>query len=126
MSDLPIEAVLLSEANADAWESLGAAMQGLESPSGRAAWLLEHLRETKLEVWTLIASATGKPPPPELLLAELCAWEVEAARSLTGEERQRSVVHSGRTFDVSGLLRQSARHTVWHAGQLAALLARSP
>ncbi|WP_420597323.1 hypothetical protein [Deinococcus sp.] len=126
MSDLPIEVVLLSEASADAWESLGAATRGLEVPSGRAAWLLEHLRDTKLEIWTLIALATGKPPPPELPLAELCDWEVQTVQSLSGEERQRSVVHSGRTFDVSGLLCQSARHTVWHAGQLAALLARSP
>lgn len=120
---MPLEVALLSEANADTWESLGAAMNGLESPSGRAVWLLEHLHDTKREIWTLIAAVTGRPSPPELPLLELCDWEVKAAGLLTDEQWRQSVVHSGRTFDVSGLVRQSARHTVWHAGQLAALLA---
>ena len=118
--------MLLWEANADAWESLGAATKNLESPSGRVAWLLDHLRETKLEIWPLIAAVTRTAAPLELPLPELCAWEVQAALSLSDEARRQRVVHSGRTFDVSGLLRQSARHTVWPAGQLAALLVHSP
>ncbi|AZI43750.1 hypothetical protein EHF33_03245 [Deinococcus psychrotolerans] len=101
---------------------MGAVLNSLEPPSERSVWLLEHLRETKLEIWALCLAATDRPAPPaSLSLLELCRWEVESARSLSAVELGTNAVHAGRTFDVSGLLRQSARHTVWHAGQLAAL-----
>ena len=116
-------AMLLHEANFDPWESLTSALSraaGLVPP--RVAWLTEHVATTKRTYWTLVAQATRLPaPPPDLDLDGLLSWEVEAAGRLTPEHLATRVTYGGREFTVEGLLRLNARHTAWHAGQIAAL-----
>lgn len=118
-------AALLDEANHHPWESLRAAlvMAGdLSHPRG--AWLLEHIAATKLEDWTLIAGAAPVPGPPlNADLPRLMVWEVEAARALPAPALNVTLTHAQTAFTVAELLRLNARHTVWHAGQLAALAA---
>ena len=119
-------ATLLDEANHAPWESVRAALGGVEGqPHPRIGWLTTHLTVTKREYWGLIAAATGAPTPPdEYGLTRLMAWEVEAARALDAGALARSVTHAGERLDVAGLLRLNARHTTWHAGQIAALADR--
>lgn len=116
-------ATLLDEANHDPWESVQAALALIDGqPHPRVGWLTTHLRATKHEYWTVIAAATGTPAPPDDAgLTRLMTWEVQAARSLRPEVLDVAVAHAGRTFTVAGLLRVNARHTAWHAGQIAAL-----
>lgn len=119
-------ALLLDEANHAPWESVRSALEGVEGqPHPRVGWLVSHLAQMKREYWTKVAQAAGSPPPPDDAgLTRLMAWEVEQARSLTDAQLARSVTHSGEVFTVSQLLRLNARHTAWHAGQIAALAGR--
>ncbi|WP_309570724.1 hypothetical protein [Deinococcus sp.] len=116
-------ATLLDEANHDPWESVQAALACIDGqPHPRVGWLTTHLRATKHEYWTGIAAATGTPAPPDDAgLTRLMAWEVEAARALGVATLDTPVEYAGRSFTVAGLLRVNARHTAWHAGQIAAL-----
>ncbi|WP_412029710.1 hypothetical protein [Deinococcus yunweiensis] len=116
-------AILLDEANHDPWESAQTAVALIDGqPHPRVGWLTTHLRATKYEYWTLIAAATGSAAPPDDAgLTRLMTWEVQAARSLGTDALDVTVEHAGRTFTVAGLLRMNARHTAWHAGQIAAL-----
>ncbi|WP_288482489.1 hypothetical protein [uncultured Deinococcus sp.] len=120
-------AALLDEADHAPWESVRAALSGVEGqPHPRIGWLTTHLAVTKREYWGLIAAATGAPPPPDDYgLTRLMAWEIGAARALSDDALTRRVVHAGAEFGVAELLRLNARHTAWHAGQIAALADRS-
>ncbi|GHF55521.1 hypothetical protein HNQ07_003345 [Deinococcus metalli] len=117
---------LLDEANHDPWESVSSALATIDGqPHPRVGWLTTHLRATKHESWTAIAAATGTPAPPDDAgLTRLMAWEVGAARALSPQALDTAVEHAGRAFTVAGLLRVNARHTAWHAGQIAALASR--
>ena len=114
---------LLDEANHDARESVSAALERVEGqPHPRIGWLTTHLTATKRTYWTLIAAATAVPAPPDDAgLTRLMRWEVEAAGLLPQQAMDATVEHSGRLMTVAALLRLNARHTAWHAGQIAAL-----
>ncbi|PNY80578.1 hypothetical protein [Deinococcus koreensis] len=114
---------LLDEANHDPWESVSAALARVDGqPHPRIGWLTTHLSATKREAWTRIAAATGAPAPPEDAgLTRLMRWEVGAAGLLPEAALDTTVEHSGRLMSVAALLRLNARHTAWHAGQIAAL-----
>lgn len=116
-------ATLLDEANHDPWESVSAALARVDGqPHPRIGWLTTHLSATKREYWTRIAAATGAPAPPDDAgLTRLMRWEVEAARLLPEAALDVPLEHSGRALTVAALLRLNARHTAWHAGQIAAL-----
>ena len=53
------------------------------------------------------------------------AWEVDAARRLTPAHLEATLTHAGQSMTVAELLRLNARHSAWHAGQIAALAGRA-
>jgi|GEM_PF-5152997 len=123
MSEAARLARLLDEANHDPWESLASA---LRSATGqvppRVAWLVQHVAETKREYWRLIRGVTDvQPAPLDADLTDLTAWEVSATARLSPHALTACVTHAGRSLTVAELIRLNARHTVWHAGQIAAL-----
>ena len=119
-------ATLLDEANQHPWESVRSALAGADGqPHPRIAALASHLTATKRAYWTLIsAAATVSPPPDDAGLTRLMEWEVAAARALPESALSLLVTHSGTPLTVAELLRLNARHTAWHAGQIAALARR--
>ena len=124
-------ATLLDEANHHPWDSVRSALAGADGqPHPRIAALASHLTATKRAYWTLIAAAAHAgaspvpPPPGDAGLTRLMEWEVAAARALPESALSLTVIHSGLTVTVSELLRLNARHTAWHAGQIAALARR--
>lgn len=124
-------ATLLEEANQHPWDSVRSALADVEGqPHPRIAALASHLTATKRQYWTLIAAAanaggnTVPPPPDGAGLTRLMEWEVAAARALPESVLSLLVTHSGTPLSVSELLRLNARHTAWHAGQIAALARR--
>ncbi|ANE44994.1 hypothetical protein SU48_12795 [Deinococcus puniceus] len=125
-------ATLLEEANGHPWESVRSALAGAEGqPHPRIAALASHLTATKRAYWTLISAAAAHAeaipvphPPDDAGLTRLMEWEVAAARALPESALGLMVTHSGQTVTVSDLLRLNARHTAWHAGQIAALARR--
>lgn len=123
-------ALLLDEANPHPWEGVRSTLAGVDAgASPQVAWLVDHLRDTKREYWALIAQAAGTPPPPAAPdLAHLMTWEVQAARALPEAALTQRLTPAGAAFTVAELLRLNARHTTWHAGQIAALVsgARAP
>lgn len=116
-------ALLLDEANHAPWESVQSALAGLEGVQHhRVGWLVSHLTQTKRAYWAAIAAVTTLEPPPGAAgLRDLMAWEVTQARRLTPEQLAALLTYSGAEMTVAELLRLNARHSVWHAGQLAAL-----
>ena len=78
----------------------------------------------KLEYASLIAETLSHLAPSERDLEALMRWEVQAAAVLTETELKRSLQYGQRTMTVAEVLSLNTRHSVWHAGQLAALLAR--
>jgi hypothetical protein len=118
--------MLLDEANHHPWDSVRSALAGADGqPHPRIAALASHLTATKRQYWTLIAEAASVlPPPDDAGLTRLMAWEVTAARALPESALALTVTHSGTPLTVSDLLRLNARHTAWHAGQMAALARR--
>lgn len=120
-------ATLLDEANRHPWESVQSALARVEGqPHPRIGWLTTHLAAAKREYWTLMAAATGTPAPPDDAgLTRLMAWEVDAARRLSPTQLETRVTHAGQSCTVADLLRLNARHSAWHAGQIAALATRA-
>jgi uncharacterized damage-inducible protein DinB len=116
-------ATLLDEANHAPWESVRAALTLIDGqPHPRVGWLTSHLSATKRDFWAQIAAATSTPAPDDAAgLSRLMAWEVDAARALDTDALQTRLTHSGQDMTVAELLRLNARHTAWHAGQIAAL-----
>lgn len=120
-------AALLDEADHHPWESVQAALARVAGqPHPRIGWLTTHLAATKREYGTLIAAATATPAPPQDAgLSRLMAWEVDAARRLTPAHLEATLTHAGQSMTVAELLRLNARHSAWHAGQIAALAGRA-
>ena len=78
-------AQLLHEANAHPWESVQAALDGIEGqPHPRVAWLTTHLSVTKREYAALIAAAAGAPTPPDDAGLRN-AWPCIPARPCSGD-----------------------------------------
>ena len=118
--------LLLQEANSAPWESVQSALDMVDGATHpRIGWLTTHLTQTKRAYWAAIAEATGCPPPPDDAgLRRLMDWEVEQTRQLSPEQLSTELTYSEQTMTVAELLRLNARHSVWHAGQLAALAGR--
>lgn len=118
----------LQAANFDPWESVQSVLEKLpESPPEHARWLVRHILETKLEYASLIAGALSRCGPPEGItsdLSSIMAWEVREAETLTPTDLTQPLRYCQRTMTVGEVLSLNARHSVWHAGQLAALLGR--
>ncbi len=129
---------LLDEANHAHWESLASALGMADGqPHPRVGRLVQHVSVTKRGYWEAIAAVMAMPrqpqgqpspgqslsdqPPPELDLNAVCLWEVQRAAALSDEQLQTTLTYSGKQMSVAELLRLNARHTVWHAGQIAAL-----
>ncbi len=114
---------LLEEVNFDSWESVSSALsmaRGQVPP--RMAWLTLHLADTKREYWRLIAQVTGTPAPPaEADLSALMEWEMAAVSRLGEGQLGLETGYAGRVLSVAALIRLNARHSAWHAGQIAAL-----
>jgi hypothetical protein len=106
---------LVSEANFDPWESVSSI---LGHKSERAERLRAHIVETKTIYWQLIASTLNLEPPPTNLL-DLMHYELRMTGLLTFEGLNLELEYSGRKMRVAELIRLSARHSVWHAGQIA-------
>ncbi|MFC6591087.1 hypothetical protein ACFP81_02935 [Deinococcus lacus] len=119
---------LLQEANFDPWESVESAYHRAlacspDTPGQALAVLrLQHITETKRMYWGVIAGALGLNLAVPHALPGLLRWELEAATGLSEQQLARNLEYGGRTFSVAGLLRFSARHSVWHAGQAAQAL----
>lgn len=113
----------LRDANFDAWESVTSALSGAGGQvPPRVAWLLQHIHDTKRAYWQLIANATNTAPAPgDLDLPGLMRWELPALAALSGAQREVVAEYAGRALSVAALVRLNARHSVWHAGQIAAL-----
>jgi uncharacterized damage-inducible protein DinB len=105
---------IIKEANFDAWESVQSI---LEHAGERADRLRAHILETKRKYWNLIRTVCELPEPPETLL-EVMHYELEVVGQLTPEQLELPLDY-GRTMTVAQLIRLSARHSVWHAGQIA-------
>jgi hypothetical protein len=107
--------VMLYESNFDPWESVSSI---LAHAGERAIRLKAHILETKLMYWQLICSTLNLEPPPTSLL-ELMHFECRVTALLSVEQLAVTLEYSGRELSVAALIRLSARHSVWHAGQIA-------
>jgi hypothetical protein len=105
---------IVRDSNFYPWESV---TNVLEMKSPRAERLLEHIRETKRMYWTIIAEQLKLALPPHDLEA-LMQYEVDQTAGLSLEARA-TIVEYGHKMTVSNLIRLCARHSVWHAGQIA-------
>jgi hypothetical protein len=105
---------LVKDSNYNEWESITSVLN-IKTP--RATRLLEHIRETKHNYWSIIAKKCKLEPPPQDL-ESLMRYEVEQTAQLRMESRATKVRY-GHWMPVSQLIRLSARHSVWHAGQIA-------
>ena len=113
MSDELVE--FLNDSNFDPWESVSSV---LEHAGERSQRLQAHILETKLLYWNLMVTTLKLEPPPTTLL-ELMHFEIKITTSLNLEQRNIKLEYSGRVMTVGALIRLSARHSVWHAGQIA-------
>jgi hypothetical protein len=102
------------DSNYNQWESVTSVL-AIKTP--RAERLLEHIRDTKQMYWKIIAKKLKLPKPPSGL-TELMAYELEQTAGMSTEARAALVTY-GEKMTVSRLVRLSARHSVWHAGQIA-------
>ncbi len=122
-----IYAELLQAANFDAWESVQRALDKMpDDPPERAQWLEQHILATKLEYAALITQALSWPSPPENLsrdLSALMTWEVEEVAALTPDNLEVELQYGQRKMTIGEVVSLNIRHSVWHAGQLAAVLA---
>ena len=106
---------LLHEANFDPWESVSSVLH-LTGP--RAERLQAHILETKRTYWRLIGEVIQLPPLPDDL-EDLMHCELEMVQNLEDPCLDLPLQYCNRDMTVSGLVRLSARHSVWHAGQMA-------
>ncbi|GEM45403.1 hypothetical protein [Deinococcus cellulosilyticus] len=106
---------LLQEANFDPWESVSSVLH-LTGP--RAERLKAHILETKQNDWKLIGSVVQVPLPPADL-ASMLEYELQVLRNLEDSSLDLPLQYCDREMTVAGMIRLSARHSVWHAGQMA-------
>lgn len=122
---MSIYADLLQAANFDAWESVQSALDKLpNSLPEHARWLVQHILETKLEYARLIAGALSRPNLPGNNLPALMNWEIEYVSGLSPDDLETQLQYGRRTIRVREIVSLNIRHSIWHAGPLAALLAR--
>jgi uncharacterized damage-inducible protein DinB len=84
----------------------------------RARRLLAHILETKHLYWKIISSACDLEPPP-MELDAIMHYELLWVVCLTPAQRAITLEYSGKTVTIAELVRLNARHSVWHAGQIA-------
>lgn len=106
---------LLQEANFDPWESVSSVLH-LQGP--KAERLKAHILETKRMYWSLIEGVVQLTPPPAGL-EDLMQYELEMVQNLKETDLDHLVHYCDRNMTVAALIRLSARHSVWHAGQMA-------
>ncbi len=84
----------------------------------RAERLMSHILETKRLYWKIIARACKLPPPPDTLEAAMhCALEQIAG--MNAASRATKLRYGTQRMTAAALTWLSARHSVWHAGQIA-------
>ncbi|WP_034338845.1 hypothetical protein [Deinococcus misasensis] len=106
---------LLQESSFDPWESVSSI---LKARGPRANRLQQHILETKKMYWALIGQITPINTPPDEL-PEMLLWEIEQVQCLSEDVLDSPLLYCGREMTVEALVRLSARHSVWHAGQVA-------
>lgn len=116
---------LLNESSFDTWESVDQAFQqtlhrGPDAP-GQALALerLRHILDTKRAYWGAVARALHLELDPPHYLPELLRWELTTLGRLSEQQLAQPLDYAGRRFSVAGLLLLNARHSSWHAGQVA-------
>jgi hypothetical protein len=105
---------IVRDSNFYQWESVSSV---LNDTSPRPKRLLEHIRETKHMYWKIIAKKCKLEAPPHDL-QDLINYELAQTAALSLESRA-LMVRYGTKMTVSTLIRLCARHSVWHAGQIA-------
>jgi hypothetical protein len=77
-----------------------------------------HILETKRAYWKIIADACTLSPIPETL-EDLMRYELEQIAKMDAATRAAPLEYGSHRMTVASLIRLSARHSVWHAGQIA-------
>jgi uncharacterized damage-inducible protein DinB len=108
------------EANFANWESIKS-VQHITGP--RAERLMAHILETKRMYWKIIAKACKLPAaPPDTLdgaLEEIMHYELEQIEHMDAATRTTPLKYGSQRMTAASLIRLAARHSVWHAGQIA-------
>ncbi len=108
------------EANFANWESVKS-VQHITGP--RAERLMAHILETKRMYWKIIAKACKLPVAPSGLLdgalEEIMHYELEQIEQMDATTRATPLKYGSQRMTAASLIRLSARHSVWHAGQIA-------
>jgi uncharacterized damage-inducible protein DinB len=108
------------EANFANWESVKS-VQHISGP--RAERLMAHILETKRMYWKIIAKACKLPAAPSGLLdgalEEIMQYELEQIEQMDADTRATPLKYGSQRMTAASLIRLSARHSVWHAGQIA-------
>ena len=103
------------EANFANWESVKS-VQHISGP--RAERLMAHILSTKRMYWKIIAKACKLPAAPKTLEA-LMNYELEQIENLDAATRATPLKYGSQRMTAASLIRLAARHSVWHAGQIA-------
>jgi hypothetical protein len=103
------------EANFANWESVKS-VQHITGP--RAERLMAHILETKRMYWKIIAKACKLPAAPKILEA-LMNYELEQIEMMDAVTRATPLKYGSQRMTAASLIRLAARHSVWHAGQIA-------
>jgi uncharacterized damage-inducible protein DinB len=103
------------EANFANWESVKS-VQHITGP--RAERLMAHILETKRMYWKIIAKACKLPNAPKTLEAVM-NYELEQIEQMDAATRATPLKYGTQRMTAASLIRLSARHSVWHAGQIA-------
>jgi uncharacterized damage-inducible protein DinB len=103
------------DANFANWESVKS-VQHITGP--RAERLMAHILETKRMYWKIIAKACKLPTAPKTLEA-LMNYELEQVAQMDAATRATPLKYGSQRMTAASLIRLSARHSVWHAGQIA-------
>ena len=103
------------EANFANWESVKS-VQHIGGP--RAERLLAHILSTKRMYWKIIAKACKLPAAPKTLEA-LMNYELEQIAGMDAATRAMPLKYGSQRMTAASLIRLAARHSVWHAGQIA-------
>jgi uncharacterized damage-inducible protein DinB len=103
------------EANFAKFESIKS-VQHITGP--RAERLMAHILETKRMYWKIIAKACKLPTVPKTL-EEIMQYELEQIEQMDAATRATPLKYGSQRMTAASLIRLAARHSVWHAGQIA-------
>ena len=103
------------EANFANFESIKS-VQHITGP--RAERLMAHILETKRMYWKIIAKACKLPTAPKTL-EKIMNYELEQVAQMDAATRATPLKYGSQRMTVASLIRLAARHSVWHAGQIA-------